>query len=150
MRFEKYVRALDMLNRIETEDQALKVGFTDLPEPRVFVMREEAALRNTDELLEYLHANWPEPSSATSTESGQRAVDDETAALCNSCGQMLNMKQEEFEQKLETLPPFFCEYIFPISAVRYVLRELQAPFRHRQSKHFGEFSRRYANLILGC
>lgn len=92
-----------------------------------------------DHMFTYIHANWAEPSSFTDTEFKGNVFD---------CSEMLVMPREVFEAKLEALPPYFSEVLFPIAVARYMLRELALPFYPMESNTFGEFYRRYGGIIL--
>ena len=139
MRFEKHVHVLNMINRIRRESTA----FSDTVDRELCYQFGNRVL---DELIDYQFAHWPIPDSVEINGRRSIDIDRENIKLCDA---MLNMRQEEFEEKMETLPPFFTEYIFPIAAVRYLFRELQLCINHRTSRNFEEFERRYGGVVLG-
>ncbi len=107
-----------------------------------------------DHLFTYIHANWAVPNTAM--KDGECTFDyptmtsDQGKIAVFDCNMMLRMPHDEFVAKLESLPPYFSEIVFPIAVGRYLLRDLYLPIQHRDLKTFSEFHNRYGRIILTC
>lgn len=145
LRFAKHIHVLHLLSQIPTAEPGKN------PYER---MTREQARDCWDHLFHYIHENWAEPETAfkdigstwgefkTEPNYQQCQID------VGQCTEMLRMPAAEFVPKLESLPPFFSEVIFPVAVGRYLLREMCIPLDHRESATFREFHRRYAFIIL--
>jgi hypothetical protein len=162
MRFTKHIHVLHLLSQIPEQEmeyylrdackytEAGRVG-PYVNRRRKEVMTSEEAVAAFDHLFHYIHTNWQQPVTANPVDTQLLTFPQMTAANKHEyidCREMLRMKQEEFVAKLESLPPHFQEYLFPVAVARYMLRELAMPINHRKSTQFREFHRRYGNMIL--
>lgn len=57
---------------------------------------------------------------------------------------------QEIEDVLRGIPPALAEEIFPVGIARYLLRDMNLPFDHRQSRTFKQFVSWYGTMILCC
>jgi len=95
-----------------------------------------------DHLFTYIHANWPAPCSVM--------VGDTACTDVPDCRTMLNMGAEELTAKLESLPPYFSEVIFPVAVARYLLRDRLLCINPHKLATFTEFHNRYGQIIQTC
>lgn len=132
MKYAKHIHVLHLLSTIPVGRGA---------------MTGEQACQAFDHMLDYLHTYWAKPTSAGSgREAGNVFAGDLDHA--KECRAMLDMSAEELTAKLESLPPYFNEVLFPIVVARYMLRDLAMPINHRMCKNFTEFHVRYGAIIL--
>jgi hypothetical protein len=112
-------------------------------------MTEQDATMAFDHLFEYIHTHWGAPLTASYTEplSKEPFTPGEQAEVFD-CGVMMQMKHNDLVSKLESLPPYFTEAIFPVAVARYMLRDLSVPLAHRKSITFTEFYHRYGRMVL--
>lgn len=141
-KFAKHLHVLNLLTEIPAPEMVTN-GYMRCP------CTQEEATACWDHLFDYIHANWVEPDSTM-----------EVGGICEfrfsaqglkdvaDCNKMLRMPKEEFVARLESLPPYFSEVIFPVAVGRFLLREIGLPLDHRKTTTFREFHRRYANIIL--
>ncbi len=144
MQFAKHIWVLQKLSTIPRS--ASVVHSTWRGDHRPAIMTPEEAVLTWDHLFEYIHHNWDVPSSASATWWHQQSGD--VRAELVDCRKMLEMGMEELEVRLESLPPYFTEAIFPVAVARYLLRDLAIPMDHRRTKTFKEFHDRYGRMIL--
>lgn len=102
----------------------------------------EQAVECWDFLFDYIHTNWSRPTRVNSGEA------DLLRKEARACREMLIMNANEIQAKLETLPPYFAEFLFPVAVGRYLLRELRLPVDHRKLRTYMEFCNRYGRMIL--
>ena len=140
MKFAKHIHVLSLLSTIPAP-----VRNDQHPWTRSTSMTPEEALDCWDHLFVYIHEHWAKPQTASN--KGSRWTATEMDEIVD-CRKMLEMDHKELEEKLETLPPYFREEIFPVAVGRYLLRDLAIPFNHRVSRTFKEFYNRYGNMIL--
>ncbi len=149
MKFAKHIHVLHLLSTIPAPCTDTTIP---LKERITKVMSEVEAVAAWDHIFEYIHANWAAPDSAWIGHSSWAELDANRTAQTqldiSQCQSMLRMPREEFEGKLETLPPYFTEFIFPVSVARYLFREMAIPMNHRKSTTFKEFHIRYGYIIL--
>lgn len=105
-----------------------------------------------DGLFTFIHANWAPPATAAVGGKLQwEGFTDEQRAEIADCTNMMKMSYAELEAKLETLPPYFLEHLFPVAVARYVLMGSggkSIPFNHRKTTTFYEFHLRYGTMVL--
>jgi hypothetical protein len=141
MPFAKHIHVLQILSTVP-----------DVQQNRESPMTPAEAETLWDQLFTYIHANWAEP--ATAAVDGVMKWSSFTAAEkveISDCGKMLAMSYKELEEKLNALPPYFAEYVFPVSVARYLLMRSgnkALPLNHRNLTTFKEFYRRYGTMIL--
>lgn len=140
MKFTKHIHVLHLLSTIPVP--TIPEGRFNSCSP-VSVKDATAAF---DHLFTYIHEHWPRPMSAGCM-AAPTAVEKQEFVDCRA---MLDMNHEKLIAKLETLPPYFREEIFPVAVARYMLRDLQLKVDHHWAVVFMEFHSRYGNMILGC
>lgn len=101
-----------------------------------------------DHIFEYIHAHFPVPDSAIDDTGNWPYLTTEMKNKAMDCRTMLLTPAALFETNLESLPPYYCNIIFPMSVARYMLRECRMPVNHRYNRTFSEFHRRYGPLVL--
>lgn len=146
MQFTKHIWVLQKLStipRIEASDPPRPSWRSQRPAVRMSLADANATW---DHLFEYIHHNWDIPSTAAMSWWTQTSGDCQAEIF--DCRVMLEMDPDELEAKLESLPPYFTESIFPVAVARYLLRDLALPFNHRQTTTFTEFHNRYGKMIL--
>lgn len=158
MRFAKHIHVLHLLSQIpapEKEYYSRPASSYDAGHhgPYVWsrnkqVMTTEDACAAFDHLFEYLHKRWAEPMSAMDAADPRIQITAASKHEVLDCAELLVMKEAEFIAKLESLPPYFAEHIFPVAVARYMLRDLAMPINHRKCSQFKEFHRRYGPMIL--
>ena len=132
MKYAKHIHVLHLLSTIPVGRGA---------------MTGEQACQVFDHMLDYLHTYWAKPISAgTGMHMGEICAGEMSSA--KACNIMLHMDAEELTSKLECLPPYFGEVLFPIAVARYMMRELAMPIDHRKCKNFKEFHVRYGAIII--
>ncbi len=138
MRFAKHIHVLQLLSTV--------------PDYAVEKITVQQANECWDHLYTYIHANWAPPVSAKV--EGKQDWESFAETKRNEiidCRNMLAMSYEELEEKLQTLPPYFLEHIFPVAVARYLLNSYGGkciPVNHRQVTTFKEFHERYSYMIL--
>lgn len=147
MKFTKHIHVLHLLSTVPA---ATATGAYDWPR-RNSSMTPQQAVDAWDHLYTYIFAHWAKPLTTmepgvywpTSIASGARTeiVD---------CNAMLQMGHDELVAKLESLPPYFTESMFPAAVARFLLRDLAIPFNIYLSKTFNEFHLRYGVMVIGC
>jgi hypothetical protein len=146
----KFVKHIHVLNLLSTIPPYQGHGWENKN------MTPEQATDCWDHLFEYIHSRWARPASADLVkETGwswyTKDTKGWTAEQVNEmldCRAMLDMNSADLEEKLESLPPYFREEIFPVAVGRYLLRDLRIPMNHRKTKTFTEFHHRYGAMIL--
>lgn len=101
-----------------------------------------------DHMFDYIHAHFPVPDSAYLENGDWPQFNVSMKDMAADCNTLLQMPRSEFEAKLESLPPYFCNILFPCAVARYMLREACLNMNHRNTRTFREFHRRYGTLIL--
>ncbi len=147
MKFVKHIHVLHLLSQIPAPVLVL-LKPTDYYKANVAMTTDEAGAA-WDHMFTYIHTHWAEPLTAGLNRHDERRTAPEMTELID-CRAMLCMKHDELVEKLETLPPYFREEIFPVAIARYLLRDLQLPVLHRKITTFSEFHRRYGTMVLGC
>lgn len=150
MKYARHIHVLHLLASIPRRE-----AIPDAPSwlvQRTAISTPGEAIQAWDHLFTYIHKNWAVP-----TEEDRRyyyraesTVPDSVKINLFDCKMALDMPAAEIEERLQQLPPFFTEFIFPVAVGRFMLRELALPFNHRKSTTFSEFHRRYGALILSC
>lgn len=135
MQFAKHIHVLHLLSTIPSGEERRRNGE---------VTHQEGA-ECWDHMFEYIHANWAEPASM---QCNRKYLTQEQENEIENCRIMLSMDHETLLAKLETLPPYFTEALFPVAIGRYLLRDLNLPIRHRDLKTFSEFHRRYGVMVI--
>lgn len=138
MQFTKHIHVLHLLSTIPAPAPTGEHGFIRSP------VSSEDAIACWDHLFSYIHDHWAKPMSAS-------IIGRETSvhmAEYVDCQTMLRMGHDELVAKLESLPPYFREEIFPVAVARYLLRDMCLPINHRLSTTFAVFHTRYGNMIL--
>ena len=133
MQFTKHIHVLHLLSTIPATDTSGRSPVSVKDATDAF-----------DHLFSYIHAHWVKPMSSGYM-AAPTAVEKQEFIDCRT---MLDMNHEELTAKLETLPPYFREEIFPVAIARYMLRDLRLKVDHRWSSVFMEFHSRYGNMIL--
>lgn len=146
MKYAKHVHVLELLNSIPRQD--FNPSLPSWAKQRIGIATREQANAVFDHLFAYIHVNWAAPSTATGDHWTQLSGD--ARAELVDCKDMLQMGPAEIEAKLETLPPYFTEAVFPVAVARFLLRELALPINHRELTTFKEFHNRYGFMILEC
>jgi hypothetical protein len=144
MKYAKHIHVLGLLASIPR-----KLSIDDAPVNRkvgTAIMTKEEALAVWDHIFTYIHANWASPAAAAAT-AGHGFSGDQRAEVFD-CKETLRMSAAEIEARLETLPPYFTESVFPVAVARFLLRELAIPLNHRDTVTFREFHDRYGTMIL--
>lgn len=157
MKFAKHIHVLHLLSTVpapgwkynwrEAYPYEQKVGPHYVMQ-RIQVMTTEEANAAWDHLFTYIFADWGEPQSAMGQDLKYTYVTAAGRTETLDCQAMLRMPADEVQAKLESLPPYFTESVFPVAVGRYLLRELSIPMNHRQTTTFSEFHRRYGRMIL--
>ena len=132
MQFTKHIHVLHLLSTIPASNGS---------ESPVSVKDATDAF---DHLFSYIHSHWASPVSCGIWGDVTSVVKQEFI----DCRTMLDMNHEDLTAKLETLPPYFREEIFPVAVARYMLRDLRLKFDRRWSRTFDEFHNRYGRMIL--
>jgi len=145
MQFAKHLYVLQKLSTIPRKDPVPNAPW--YASKRAAIMTDDEAIVVWDHLFEYIHANWDVPSTMAMTWWAQRKSDEQKVELYD-CRKMLEMGPEDLETRLESLPPYFTESIFPVAVARYLLRDLWIPLNHRKTVTFKEFHNRYGSMIL--
>jgi hypothetical protein len=144
MRFTKHIHVLHLLSTVPAPP--LRVPGVI----RGANMTPEQAIDAWDHLFTYIHNHWAKPMTAI--EPGAlveyRARTSVEASEIFDCGVMMTMSRDELLAKLESLPPYFTESVFPVAVGRWLLRDMAIPLNHRKSTTFREFHNRYATMIL--
>lgn len=144
MKFPHHIYVLHRLSQVP--DASFENG------KRIKSMTVDQATACWDYLFQYIHANWAPPKTASSDTKAQwDSFSKEEKAELSDCKKMMEMSYQELEEKLETLPPYFLEHIFPVAVARYLLMfsgNKIIPFNHTKSTTFKEFHKRYGSMIL--
>jgi len=139
MRFAKHIHVLQLLSTV--------------PDYAVEKITVQQASDCWDHLYTYIHANWAPPVSAMvdGRQEWESFADTKRNEIID-CRNMMKMSYEELEEKLQTLPPYFLEHIFPVAVARYLLAAIGGkciPLDHRRTTTYGEFHNRYGYMVLG-
>ena len=132
MQFKKHIHVLYLLSEIPTGK-----------------VIEDEACDCWDHIFYYIHEHWAPPMSAKGNVEYRATTAEQTEYL--DCKTMLLMSAKELSDKLESLPPYFTESLFPVAVARHLLR-WNGPhglnISPRTLRTFDEFHRRYARMIL--
>lgn len=142
MLFTKHIHVLHLISTIPGPKKILVNGYMQNTDS----MTKDEANTAWDILFDYIHRHWETPLSY-GNRYGRSASAAEQAEVLD-CQAMLDMDTKNLEEKLATLPPYFTEVVFPVAVARYILRDLQMPFNHRNCRTFKEFHDRYGYMIL--
>ena len=150
MKYAKHIHVLQLLSTIPTGVKPTRAHtFSNWVWPAGW---EQQCNDAWDHIFAYIHANWAAPDTAiapgTAIRDYPRIDTDEGKIAVFDCNAMLMMPHEEFVAKLELLPPYFSEVVFPIAVGRYMLRDLALAINHRTLTTFTEFHNRYGAIIL--
>jgi len=155
MRFAKHIHVLNLLSQVPVrtaeyswlEPDSWRQG----PQRAVHykdAMTPEEAIAVWDHIFQYVFTHWAEPQTAMGPDLKWTYITAGGHEEVLDCQAMLRMKADELTAKLESLPPYFTESVFPVAVGRYLIRELAIPFNHRKSQTFKEFHRMYGRMIL--
>jgi hypothetical protein len=146
MQFTKHIHVLHLLSTMPAPVLTEHVAGNKQWQTSKSPISLEDAVACWDHMFTYIHEHWAKPMSAGNRRITTSAEQSEYV----DCYAMLRMPHDELVAKLESLPPYFREEIFPVAVGRYLLRDLQLPLDHRKATTFLEFHSRYGSMILGC
>ena len=140
MQFTKHLHVLHLISTIPVP--ALKAtNYGTYWSPSPVLPKDATAI--WDQLFTYIHAHWARPMSDTIV--GKPTSTDMKEFI--DCQDMFFMTRDELIVKLQNLPPYFREEIFPVAVARYLLLNLDLQLRPKKSTTFEEFAARYENMV---
>jgi hypothetical protein len=139
MKYSKYIHILHYLNQCPGSKE----------------MTEDESNDRLNYILEYLNNNWNAPSTTIEYDRqyglgklGRDFTAEEKEQFLKS-KELFQMEDSMLSEKLEQLPPYFDEYLFPVAVFRYITRIEKWKVSHMKCPAFVEFAKRNFYQIFG-